>query len=305
MRSAWIDLLMFANHEDKQIIFDYKPIIVKRGQYLTSVRKLSARWKWDKERTLKYLRLLEQLGMITKDSNNRRTLLTIENYEKYQDWQDTEPPTTPHTRRTQDGHSTATNNNENNENNENNKYSSSFVTFWDCYPKKSDKGQAYKCYKARLNDGWSEEEFVVVHYEELFVKDSKGNILCYNPNTYESYLYDGKSMTKQFQIQMEDGMPDMPTPNIGKVFYPDGKILVNYFYTKRGAYNRFGNMAIFDKDYNLIVEGVGGLREGEAPFLPILQKGNQLITVLATDDAVGAVVPGRSIQAQIVFHSMK
>ena len=124
MRSAWIDLLMFANHEDKQIIFDYKPIIVKRGQYLTSVRKLSARWKWDKERTLKYLRLLEQLGMITKDSNNRRTLITIENYEKYQGWQDTEPNTepntTPYTERTLNERSTATNNNDNNDNNDNN-----------------------------------------------------------------------------------------------------------------------------------------------------------------------------------------
>ena len=188
MRSAWIDLLMFANHEDKQIIFDYKPIIVKRGQYLTSVRKLSARWKWDKERTLKYLRLLEQLGMITKDSNNRRTLLTIENYEKYQDWQDTEPPTTPYTRRTQDGHSTATNNNENNENNENNKYSSSFVTFWDCYPKKSDKGQAYKCYKARLNDGWSEEELLIAcqNYAAECKKDKRETRYIKNGSTFLS-----------------------------------------------------------------------------------------------------------------------
>lgn len=171
--------------------------------------------------------------------------------------------------------------------------------------KKKESPNSTQTVQVHTESGWSEEEFVQVHYEELFVKDSKGNILCYNPNTYESYLYDGNNMTKQFQIQMEDGMPDMPTPNIGKVFYPDGKILVNYFYTKRGAYNRFGCMAIFDKDYNLIVEGVGGLREGEAPFLPILQKGNQLITVLATDDAVGAVVPGKSIQAEIVFHSLK
>ena len=146
---------------------------------------------------------------------------------------------------------------------------------------------------------------VVVHTEELFIPDSKGNILCYNPDTDEAYLYDGKSMKKQFRIKMDDGMPNQPTPMINKVFAPDGKILVNYSYTKRGAYNRYGNFAIFDKDYNLVVEGTGGLREGEAPFLPMLQKGNQLITVDNTDDAVGAVLPGRSIQAQIVFHSLK
>ena len=37
---------------------------------------------------------------------------------------------------------------------------------------------------------------VVVHTEELFIPLSKGNILCYNPDTYEAYLYDGKDMTQ-------------------------------------------------------------------------------------------------------------
>lgn len=147
--------------------------------------------------------------------------------------------------------------------------------------------------------------FSVVHTEELFIPDFQGNILCFNPDSQEAYLYDGNSMKKQFLIKMDDAMPDQPAPSIGKIFSPNGKILVNYFYNKRGAYNRFGNFALFDKDYNLIAQGVGGLKDNEAPFLPILQKGNQLITVVNTDDTVGAVLPGRSIQAQIVFHSLK
>ena len=116
-RSAWIDLLMLANHEDKEVVFDYKPIMVKRGQILTSVRKLGERWKWGKERTLKYFRLLEQLEMVTKDSTNRRTLLTIENYGKYQDDRDTDEDTPRPTNRTlsdpQTEHWSATNNNNN------------------------------------------------------------------------------------------------------------------------------------------------------------------------------------------------
>ena len=119
MRSAWIDLLMLANHADVETVVDYKPFVVKRGQYLTSVRKLSARWSWSKDRTLKYLRLLKSLGMIEKDSNNQRTLLTIVNYEVYQDWQDMKRTRT----RTRVGHERDTGspqtNNEKNENNEN------------------------------------------------------------------------------------------------------------------------------------------------------------------------------------------
>lgn len=83
-RSAWIDLLLLANHRDKQIIFDNKPMTVERGQYVTSVRKLSARWGWGNQKTLKFLKLLEDLMMITKESDNRRTLITITNYEVYQ-----------------------------------------------------------------------------------------------------------------------------------------------------------------------------------------------------------------------------
>lgn len=160
--------------------------------------------------------------------------------------------------------------------------------------------------KTELTEPGSDEvTFVVVHTEELFIPDSQGNILCYNPDTREAYMYDGNGINKQFQINMEDAMPDQPAPSIGHIFSVNGKTLVHYFYNKRGAYNRYGDYAIFDKDYNLVAEGVGGPREGEASFLPILQMGNQLITANNTDDAVGAVVPGRSIQAQIVFHSMR
>lgn len=88
-RSAWIDLLLLANHSDKEILFNGSPITIKRGQYLTSVRKLAEHWHWSANRTLRFLRLLESLKMITKESDNYRTLLTIENYGVYQDMWDT------------------------------------------------------------------------------------------------------------------------------------------------------------------------------------------------------------------------
>ena len=100
MRSAWIDLLLMANHADRETIFDYTPVMVRRGQLITSVRKLSLRWGWSKNKTLKYLRLLENASMIERDSNARRTLLTIVNYGIYQDGRDTDV----HTKGTLRGH---------------------------------------------------------------------------------------------------------------------------------------------------------------------------------------------------------
>lgn len=39
-------------------------------------------------------------------------------------------------------------------------YSANFTHFWEVYPKKKEKSRAYACYKARLNDGYSEDELI-------------------------------------------------------------------------------------------------------------------------------------------------
>ena len=83
-RSAWVDLLLTATHSDKKILFNGELITVKRGQIMTSIRKLAERWKWSYDKTIRFLKLLESDGMLQKESDNCRTLLTIVNYEIYQ-----------------------------------------------------------------------------------------------------------------------------------------------------------------------------------------------------------------------------
>lgn len=39
-------------------------------------------------------------------------------------------------------------------------YTTDFEELWEAYPRKVDKGQAYKKYKARLEDGFSHEQFL-------------------------------------------------------------------------------------------------------------------------------------------------
>lgn len=53
------------------------------------------------------------------------------------------------------------NDNENEHENDRNIYTKNFETFWAAYPRKADKGQCYKKYKARLNDGYSPEELLM------------------------------------------------------------------------------------------------------------------------------------------------
>lgn len=173
MASAWIDLLLLANHEDKETIFDKKPILVKRGQRITSVRELSDRWGWGKDKTLRFLRLLESEKMIVKESDSRRTLLTIVNYGIYQDCE-TENETVI---RTLTGQSQATNKNDKNDKNnnirsnsddlnetekqkkskpklteeENEELVKNFEIIYNSYPKKVGKTAGFELYKQWLN----------------------------------------------------------------------------------------------------------------------------------------------------------
>lgn len=83
-RSAWVDLLLTANHSDTKLLFNGEIITITRGQILTSVRQLSAKWNWSVNRTYRFLKMLENENMVQKESNDNRTLLTIVNYSVFQ-----------------------------------------------------------------------------------------------------------------------------------------------------------------------------------------------------------------------------
>lgn len=118
-RSAWIDLLLLANHEDKKTLFDGKAIVVKRGERITSVRILAERWGWSRHKVTNFLDMLESEEMIVRKSDRKKTLLTIVNYDVYQTSGDTQGTLKGHSRATA-GTLKDTNNKYNNENNENN-----------------------------------------------------------------------------------------------------------------------------------------------------------------------------------------
>ena len=67
-------------------------------------------------------------------------------------------------------------------------YESHFVSFWDEYPRKIGKGDAYKCYKARLKDGWSPEELKAAasNYKAKVLADRTEQKYIKHPKTFLS-----------------------------------------------------------------------------------------------------------------------
>ena len=86
MRSAWIDLILMANHEDGEVITKRGDVIkVPRGSMFTSVRSLSARWHWSHGKVERYTEMLKNLKMIEKIGTRNGTLLSLVKYSDFQD----------------------------------------------------------------------------------------------------------------------------------------------------------------------------------------------------------------------------
>lgn len=90
---AWIDLIMLANYEDKKIPYKGEVITCERGTVNLSISVLAERWGWGREKTRKFLRLLEADKMVTVNATRHRTTITIENYTFYNNKPSTKPTT--------------------------------------------------------------------------------------------------------------------------------------------------------------------------------------------------------------------
>lgn len=83
---AWIYILLNANYKDKEWFKNGQVVKVKRGQFVTSIRKLAIAWGCSKDTTRRILKQLQDLRMIRYESATLRyTLITVIKYEVFQD----------------------------------------------------------------------------------------------------------------------------------------------------------------------------------------------------------------------------
>lgn len=116
--SAWIDLILLANHKDA---FFYKrgvKIDVKVGQVGYDIESLSKRWQWSRGKVERFIKQLENEQQVVRQKSNVTTLISIVKYKEYQS--DSKPNSKPSSKANgqQTVKQTDTNKNEENENNE-------------------------------------------------------------------------------------------------------------------------------------------------------------------------------------------
>lgn len=102
-RSAWIDLILMANVQTKEIIYHGQVIKIKRGQVYTSIRKLAVRWHWSRDKVNRFIKTLIKAHMVERDNRTQSaTLLTIVKYSVFQDRHDSNKATNESTNKDSD-----------------------------------------------------------------------------------------------------------------------------------------------------------------------------------------------------------
>ena len=81
---AWSDMIMLANYKDNLIVIDGNLTTVKRGEHITSLRKLGEKWGWSTTKVKSFLDTLAKEKMITYESNSKKTVYKIVNYDIWQ-----------------------------------------------------------------------------------------------------------------------------------------------------------------------------------------------------------------------------
>lgn len=89
---AWIDLIMLARHEAGEILLKGQVVRLKRGQVAISQLALRKRWKWSKNKIVRYLDLLKKESMVVTQTDHLTTIISICNYDTFQDNELTDGP---------------------------------------------------------------------------------------------------------------------------------------------------------------------------------------------------------------------
>jgi hypothetical protein len=80
----WLDILMQANIEPKKVLIKNQLIEIGRGDVLYSYETWANRWKINKSKVLRFLKMLEKDSMIVLKSETVTTRITICKYDTYQ-----------------------------------------------------------------------------------------------------------------------------------------------------------------------------------------------------------------------------
>lgn len=138
--AVWIYLVSHANYADKEYILNNEKILIKRGSFVGSIKKIAEHFKMPRTTVGRIINYFKVDSMLDIKSTSKYSLFTILKYEEFQKVD---------IKRTSNGHQTDTTNKDNKDNNK--IYAQNFEEFWKLYPRKIGKGKARDKYKSLVS----------------------------------------------------------------------------------------------------------------------------------------------------------
>lgn len=80
---AFLDLLQLAAFAPTKRVIKGSLIELEQGELVASVRYLSVRWTWSKDKAAAFLKMLESDAMIRRRTRHAQTVVTVCNYKRY------------------------------------------------------------------------------------------------------------------------------------------------------------------------------------------------------------------------------
>lgn len=222
-KAVLITIMLLANHEEKHWMWKGKRYDLQPGQFVTSRKSLALKAGVSEQSVRSAFKLFKNLEFLTNEPTNRNTLVTIINWDVYQ--LNDDKPTNKTTNEPTDNQPTANQQpttNKNIRSKEGYIYTAQFESAWNAYPRKEDKKRSYECYKARVNEGYSEEE--------LLSATKKYADKCKSENTASKYIkkaYTFWGVNAPFLDYMEKGVA--PGVDIKKMFDKQEMQVYPYF----------------------------------------------------------------------------
>lgn len=81
---AWLDMLMMANYKDQKQTYKGNIVLIKRGEFPISYRKLAVRWGWSAGKIKRFILLLKADTMVDTHTDYGFTVVKVRKYNEFQ-----------------------------------------------------------------------------------------------------------------------------------------------------------------------------------------------------------------------------
>lgn len=176
---AWLDILMNVNFADAKVKIGNDVYTCLRGQSLLSLDSWGNRWFWHKSKVRRFFEVLKKESMITTESLQKTTRLTVCKYEHYQDSRNASETHLKRVRNESETHLTPREEEE--EEKEGKRINIAFSVFWDMYDKKvGEKGKLEK----KWNDLSEKDRVAIIEYLPKYKSANPDKAYRKDPQTF-------------------------------------------------------------------------------------------------------------------------